>query len=203
MALKVLFRGDSRHPVNDTIFTNGFDKRTPGKAITYRSSNQGRAGDIVPDSAVCVSERWTGAALFPLKFSGEPDPPHGFIYIVVLDTGRLYNTHMRQVTDSLAGVASGLSAASAMWPLYGHELCVDNIPGGDVVGAVECRRAWAGSSFQAGGTYTLGTLFHNPSCTVDGEFKKAALTFVAGELTNHRNGTLPVGTSGYVQSTQT
>ena len=66
MATRICFRGDTRTPfAPDNMFANGFARRMVGAGpIQYRRLGANRAGDIEPSSAVCVSARLGGAAMW-------------------------------------------------------------------------------------------------------------------------------------------
>jgi hypothetical protein len=210
MSGKVMFRGDSRHPTNDDIFTDGFDKWEPGYADpVYRSAGPNMSGDLDPDSGVCVSVRFQGAALFPLKFDNTNPRINTFIYAVYVDTDDLFNTHQQQVIDALGHKSGGKwvnpdshknavwSTDSPMWPLFAHEMAVNSIPAGHVIAAVPCVRHWNGSDWSFGGSYTLGAVLDNPGCNAPEPFLTLAREFLTGEVTNHSNSPMPGGDSGF------
>lgn len=210
MAWKVMFRGDSRHPLNDNIFANGFTKQNAAIAApAYRGAGPGQAGDLDPVSGVCVSARFQGAALFPLKFQAWNPVPLTFIYVVCVDPATLLNTHAQQVQDSLgakvgaqwvnprADENENWSVQAPMWPLFAHELAADSIPAGDIISAVECTRTWSGWTWQNGGTYRLGTIYHNAGCTAPQQAIDLGREFLAKEFNSHRNNNLPNGDGGF------
>jgi len=187
------------------MFVAGFQKRSPASAITTRGMGPNRAGDVEPTSAVCISARISGAALFPL-FLQQPAPiGPNYLYMMAIDTGRIFNTHALQVQTSLASPKLAAKPAAVMWPLFAQELAVDSVAPGEIIAAVSFTRAFFGASWQNGGTYTLGsTILLNPGCTVPDDVRKAALAFLNGEISNHRaNQSLPTGSGGFHASTQT
>ena len=216
MTGKLMFRGDSRHPTTDNIFTNGFDKQDPSFADpAYRSGGANMSGDLDPVSGVCVSVRFQGAALFPLKFNATNPRVTTYIYAVYVDTDDLLNTHQLQVRDSLGQNVNGQwqnpnsenNAAwgmnSPMWPLCAHEMAVNSIPVGHIISAIRCDRAWTGAYWALGGTYTLGSIYHNLGCNAPAIFVQLARNFIGGEYTSHRNSPLPNGVGGFQLSTAT
>jgi hypothetical protein len=212
MSGKVMFRGDDRHPVTNNIFTNGFTKRGDPTVFpdpVYRSGGTNKAGDLDPQSGVCVSVRFQGAALFPLKFDATDPAVTTYIYAVYVDTKDLLNTHQLQVMDALGQKVGGQwqnpksarnanwSTKAPMWPLFAHEMAVNDIPAGHIISAIKCDRNWTGQDWTFGGTYQLGTLFHNPGCNAPETFIDAARSFLGGEFSSHSNSPLPDGVSGY------
>jgi hypothetical protein len=214
---RIFFRGDNRHPTQGArIFTNGFRCRNDshwynrlGYALViggprYRGGGHGVAGDLDPPTAVCVSARSSAAAYFPLKFSDDDPREDTFLYMVYVEIDDIFNTHGQQVATSLGGVASGLTASRAMWPLFAHELATRRIDAANIIAAVECRRDWSGPTWQQGGTYELGTsLLQNPNCLVASNYRTPGMQFLLGEIQNNRRARLPQGDSGYVRSTRT
>jgi hypothetical protein len=216
MTGKVMFRGDSRHPVNNNIFAQGFTKQDPTiPDPVYRSGGANMAGDLDPVSAVCVSVRFQGAALFPLKFDNTNPRITTYIYAVYVDTDDLLNTHMKQVTDALGQKIGQTwqnpdsadnavwSTDSPMWPLFAHEMAANDIPPGHVISAIRCDRTWNGADWSFGGTYRLGSLFHNPGCSAPQVFVDIARSFLGGEFSQHRNGALPSGMGGFKPAVHT
>lgn len=211
MASKIMFRGDSRHPINDTIFANGLTKRDASiPQPVYRGGGANMSGDLDPESGVCVSVRFQGAALFPLRFdNSDPQIMVTYIYVVLVDTDHLLNTHQQQVTDALGAKVNGRwqnpdsannaawSTDAPMWPLFAHEMAVNSVAAGNILSAVECTRTWTGNDWTFGGTYRLGTVYHNPNCTVTGAFLTSGRNFLANEVNNHRNSALPNGVGGF------
>lgn len=204
MAKRVFFRGDDRHPHFDRIFDYGFFKQNPATQITYRQPNPNRAGDIDSVTAVCVSARFTAAAMFPLRFNANEPRVDTYVYAVCLDVGQVVNTHARQVNDSLTiGMANDPQAANVMWPLFGHELATDSIHPGEIIAAVPCRRYWHGMTWQQGGTYTLLPLLKNVSCGMPNIWVTNTLNFLRQEIQIASDPTainppeLPKGDSGY------
>ncbi|MEM9811609.1 MAG: hypothetical protein AAF913_02980 [Pseudomonadota bacterium] len=126
---RLVFRGDSR--AMNLISSKGFEKWKPAMDVTYRNNKVSfpdtsdmnkaqklahsalmqtmlhglKAGDIDPDSAVCVSPDFFVASMFPL-----PDKPSKldttWIYLCKVEQG--YDTNGRQVMDALNGTASML-----------------------------------------------------------------------------------------------
>ncbi|MDJ0805445.1 MAG: hypothetical protein QNJ78_01295 [Gammaproteobacteria bacterium] len=205
MAIKICFRGDTRTPfAPDNMFANGFSRRMVGAGpIQYRRLGANRAGDIEPSSAVCVSARLGGAAMFPLRFdANDPATSDTYIYVVGLDANALTNTHGMQVQDGLAGVSAGNTAGNALWPLFAHELAIPSIPANRIVAAVKCTRTWNGANWSTGANYQLDTeVFVNYGCTLAAEYLNAAAEFLRNEVSNHRNGATPNRGSGYHPST--
>ncbi len=219
---KICFRGDDRAPTDDgtptdpnrNIFRYGFRKRAPDGGIVYREGDEA-AGDIDPHSAVCVSARFTGATMFPLRFdAGDPRVSDTWIYCVYVDVADLYETHRVQVADGLTALRRRLrgkredekdaEAAAALWPLFAHELATERVPAGDVIAAVRCTRTWRGDDWSAGEDYVLhGPVLANPACTAPAEYVAAATDFLDGELAGHAHGSSPAPDSGYHRSTGT
>jgi len=207
---RICFRGDSRKP--NEIFTKGFSSRKKGP-IKYRENvdragDVAGAGDIHPDTAVCVSARISGASMFPLKFAKGSCPEKTFIYLVGIDTGDVTNTHKIQVLDGLEGIDNNSSsntasvALDALWPVFAHELAVKDIPANRIIAAVECARKWNGSEWDDGGTYELLTVHENPACSIGDEYIDAALEFLKVELKNHKKSDMPDMSKGFAVSEQ-
>ncbi|MBI4904293.1 MAG: hypothetical protein HY820_11690 [Acidobacteria bacterium] len=174
---RLCFRGDDRPP--DLIFAGGFTKRVADAKPKYRGYQmantafstaadpvrdpiQGfsRAGDLDPDSAVCITPDFRVAALFPLPTTPERLQQSCFIYLVYVESG--YNTNARQVLDALEGLSKltqfeGTEAPGAIpkaqlhqvriqdiqQNLYGRELATDSIPPSSICGAFRVTRTWA------------------------------------------------------------
>jgi hypothetical protein len=94
-AIRFVFRGDTREP--DVIFEQGFSARAAGPIWYRRAQHFYGAGDILPDSAVCVTARIAVAAMFPLNTA----QPASWIYMIGMDQDALTSTHHRQVLDSI------------------------------------------------------------------------------------------------------
>ena len=122
--------------------------------------------------------------------------------MVSVGTEVLFNTHERQVTDSFHGLAAHHDPTRAMWPLFAHELCTEEVPAGDVIAAVRCTRTWNGNDWTGGANYVLHEpVLLNPNCTVPLELRNAATTFINEEVANHANGSTPRPDGGYHPST--
>jgi hypothetical protein len=160
------------------MFANGFTKRFAGRKPRYRAFEMkndsfttktdpvrdpiegiSRAGDLDPDSAVCVTPDMDVAALFPLPSSPERMVARSYIYMVYVETG--YATNTRQVLDALEGL-SQLEEIESTEPegeigkkklhririmdiqqnLYGRELATDLIPATSICGAFKISRTW-------------------------------------------------------------
>lgn len=205
MTIRICFRGDNRTPfAPDNMFANGFSRRLQGLGpIQYRNPVPNAAGDIEPRSAVCVSARLSAAAMFPLRFNAaDPTISDTFIYVVGLDAGALTNTHGMQVSDGLAGVGAGNTAANALWPLFAHELAIPVIPANRIIAAVKCTRTWNGNDWTTGANYQLGTeVLVNYGCGISADYLNAAADFLRSEIANHRNGSTPAMGRGYHPST--
>lgn len=211
MALKIMFRGDDRHPLADNIFANGFYKRNLAIPAPVYMPNilAHRAGDLQSESGISLSSRFTGAALFPLKFEGWEPRPLTFIYVVCVEASQLLNTHARQVRDALGNIVDGQwrnphaeanrawSLDAPMWPLFAHEAAADSVPAGHIISAVECTRTWSGWTWRNGGIYRLGAVFHNPGCTAPAQQVQMGRTFLQNEVDAHQQGNLPNGVGGY------
>ena len=205
MTIRICFRGDNRTPfAPDNMFANGFSRRLVGGGpVQYRRLTPNAAGDIEPASAVCVSARLSGAAMFPLKFSGaDPAISDTYIYVVGIDTNALTNTHGMQVNDGLAGVGAGNTAANALWPLFAHELAVPIIPHNRIIAAVRCTRTWNGPDWTTGANYQLDSqIMINYGCNISADYLNAAADFLRDEVANHRNEATPAMGRGYHRST--
>jgi len=209
--LKIMFRGDNRHPTNNNIFADGFNKRDAAYPAPQYAPNvqRHRAGDLVSQSGISLSSRFSGAALFPLRFNFIEPNIHSFIYVVCVESRELLNTHALQVRDALGNIVDGRwqnphAAANQvwglnapMWPLFAHEMAANAVPSGQIISAVACTRTWNGVTWQTGGTYRLGNIFHNPACTAPGEIVRVARTFLQDEVNNRPHDTLPNGGGGY------
>jgi hypothetical protein len=178
---RICFRGDDRDPA--TVFTTGFESRADGpgggpSAMLYKGNlakltpaeasgvddtgleKVTRAGDIVSETAVCVSTDMDAAALFPLPAvdvdKGAYSPKGfngGHVYMVWVETG--VQTSHRQALDALAGLAALTETARRkgeavapdrvahlMFTLYGRELAARTIPPHHVIAAMRIERLW-------------------------------------------------------------
>ncbi|MEK1839821.1 MULTISPECIES: hypothetical protein [Pseudomonas] len=192
MATRIFFRGDSRAPYGQhSIFALGFSRRDLTAPSPVYRATPNYAGDIEPDSAVCVSARISASALFPLDVA----VARTYIYAVALDTSAVTNTHKRQVEDGLAGVA--VSGVNALWPLFAQELAIPEIPANQIIASVACDRVWNGADWSAGAVYTLHSpVATNPACTVNAQFRDAAVSFLMAEI-NLGNNNTPLMGNGY------
>lgn len=153
-------------------------------------------GDIDSPTAVCVTPRFTMAALFPPKIEDRDT----WIYVAHVEKG--FNTHGQQVADGLKAVRQEVLARdravwenpgtypnrgmqeftenSALWPLYAQELATKSIPAKHVIAAVLCRRAWKGKDWTEGAHYIIEKhdVQWNKHCRVD----KAMIDAVRGFL---------------------
>lgn len=178
-------------------------KEDVGDQIIYRGARSLKAGDILPQTAVCVSARLTSATMFPLKFKNQPVALDSWIYVVIVKVDQLFNTHSKQVTHGIQALKelkkNGKTiddslAAQVLWPLFGHELAIKEVPDNQVYAAIKCRRHWYGGDFRDGGTYKLGELKKNARCSSDRvpeTYLDAAKDFVWIELSEHRTGSMP------------
>jgi hypothetical protein len=192
MSTRIFFRGDSRAPYGQhNIFALGFVRRDLAALAPVYRAEQDAAGDIEPDSAVCVSARISAAALFPLDVA----VGRTYIYAVALDTSAVTNTHQRQVVDGLGGVP--VNGAAALWPLFAQELAIPEIPANQIIASVACDRVWNGADWPAGAVYTLHSpVASNPACTVNAQFRDAAVSFLMSEI-NLGNNNTPLMGNGY------
>lgn len=174
---RLCFRGDDRSP--ELIFAAGFTKRRKGAKPVYRDftmknnsltgakdpirdpiTGMARAGDLDPDTAVCVTPEIDVAALFPLPTSKERMMSQSYVYMVFVESG--YNTNARQVLDALEGLSRLVDFEKSevigetpketlhqvrimdiQQNLYGRELATDILPAKSVCGAFRITRTWA------------------------------------------------------------
>jgi hypothetical protein len=153
---RMCFRGDGRKP--ETMFVEGFKKRNLGTKVQYRhfqfehaslNSPIPQAGDVTPETAVCVTPDMNAAALFPLPVDSQVVFSTTWIYLVYVKSG--YHTHGRMVLDALTGLNEiqnreykfrKKAAELVNGLLYGQEMATDDIPGSSVWGALEIWRIW-------------------------------------------------------------
>lgn len=208
MAGRILFRGDDRTPTSGAnIFANGFSRRSTDDPtdtpIHYRRPTI-KAGDITPDTAVCVSARFECSTMFPLKWADTPKISWTYIYVVYVETSEIFNTHGRQVTDCLDvhrqvrathGTRLSQGTADALaWPVFAHELATLEIPADQIISALACKRNWSGDTWQKGGSYELHTtVLNNPACKVNEVYVNPARSFLFSEIKGHRTGGFPTG----------
>ncbi len=187
----IYYRGDDREP--GQIFKNGFQKRALTSNITYRPF-VGKAGDIDPDSAVCVTRWFETAPLFP--FSNE-NPR--YIYALYLDDSVVFDTRERQIQETgaeiqklmLSGVAhKDVKALDIGWPLYAHEYATDAVPSKDIIGAVRCQiLSRFGDGWRV--TYVCSSPMSSHYCTlpigvrIEGLEKLAAAAEAGGKTSPH------------------
>lgn len=201
MKMRIVFRGDNRTPAGaDNIFGEGFKRRdlTAPKPVK-RPIGANMAGDIEPTSAVCVSARITAAALFPLRFSrADAAISNTYIYVAAVDTAALTNTHQWQVIEGLKGVHITQDPKMSLWPLFGHELAIPEIPAEQIIAAVLCERRWRGDSWENGADYTLqAPVLFNQACRVEDDYLIPAKTFITDEVAHHAVGTTAEQESAY------
>lgn len=121
---EVYFRGDSRDPKE--IFEFGFQRR--GSTYDYYKKHQKLieptmreiTDDIEPASAVCVTANMDCAPIFPI----EREHPNTETWIYVVQGSNMFETHAHQ--------QSALK--------FAQELAVRDIPSGDVICAIKCKR---------------------------------------------------------------
>jgi hypothetical protein len=153
---RMCFRGDGRKP--EIIFGDGFKKRDLGSKVKYRNfkfdhssltSSISSAGDVKPETAVCISPDMNAAALFPLPVDQSVVFATTWIYLVYVKSG--YHTHGRMVLDALTGLRSiqhreyrfrKQASVGINGLLYGQEMATDAIPATSVWGALEIWRVW-------------------------------------------------------------
>ncbi|MBV8454823.1 MAG: hypothetical protein JOZ29_21505, partial [Deltaproteobacteria bacterium] len=83
--------------------------------------------------------------------------------------------------------------------LFAQEIAVDEVPKENIIAAIKVTRAFKGTDWKDGGTYTLvgSKPINNGNCTVPEGIKTAAMTFMDRELREHRTDKLPDIRSGY------
>jgi hypothetical protein len=198
--LKLYFRGDSRPPAE--IFASGFEKQDQSSPIAfnyYEPPNSDIVLDVVVESAVCISSRFQGAMIFPLRSSGTYMDSH-YCYLVAVDIDAVTNTHLQQVSQALAQVGKLRFRAADIEEMlstaFVQEAAVDSIPPEQIIGAISFSRRFLGPR----GTYTLGDYVKNPACTVPRTFVEKAETFIASEVSRFgRDQQLPSSDGGYVR----
>lgn len=198
---RILFRGDTRNAY--TIFSQGFSRRSDDEdeGVIYRQlltqpDAEGRvyvkgAGDLRPDTAVCMSARLSAATMFPLSPATDTN-----IFAVFVEQQCLIWTHTLQVLDAMAAMKVGDSIETAVYAFdncLAEEFGTMRVPGCQVIAALKCRRAWrAGTDYASGATYTLlGPLRENPTCTLPASIKDPAIAFLRTELASYAAGSTP------------
>jgi hypothetical protein len=177
----------------------------------------GKAGDIDPISAVCVTPRFSMAPLFPPKTNSLDGVETTWVYAVWVR--ELYNSHARQVADGMsairselairkkiteesdrapwggAGVVDAYAEDVALWPLYAQELATKMIEAKDVICALKVKRTWKGKDWTYGCDYALDktTLVLNRRC----EVAQTTISAIREFLKNEPNGASPSRSSGF------
>ena len=176
---RICFRGDGRLP--QMIFKSGFQKKNAALAPTYQGGVQQEilgapnpvlnpmvgfrmAGDIDPDSAVCITPDISVASLFHLPVELDR-MTWTYVYVVYVEKG--YDTSSKQILDGLDGLKSlaeltrtdhdvfisgnrvvekpemkRLRASALLQNLYGRELATDEIPTKHIWYALKVQRIW-------------------------------------------------------------
>lgn len=239
---RLLFRGDDRAPAN--IFGSGFQRRQqymgmePGQyrdaafaagkvPIAQKDKFQQlgatfagdvrympKAGDLNPQTGICVSPRLSCAALFPLKSEDDPVRSDTWIYGIFLERG--YNTYEAQVHDGLRGINLEIAQRKAidftdsmptvdnakestmgLW--FANEMCARHVSPGEILCAIRCARSWIGNDWTTGANFTLdgdSLIWNDASIEVDPKIKAALQTFIEGEVARGEQAT-PRMSSGY------
>lgn len=181
MSGRILFRCDTRHPINDAIFRDGFSSWKPDKVKgnrsawekqIYRARTDGTAGDIESSYAVCLSQRIAGAALFPF---GKRATEDGWIYAVYVDEKDVFSTHNKQIFDGYLLAQAG-NVGEAWWPIFAHEVAVKTVAGKQIIAAIECKRGIPGFFSLIGKTLTV-----NANCEADKQYKDLVLKLLRDE----------------------
>ena len=172
---RIAFRSDSRHPTQNRIFFLGFKCWRPQKKVStakaYRKRSDGTAGDIDSQYAVCLSQRVSGAALFPF---GKKISEDTWMYMVFVPTGEEFSTHNKQIADGI--ILAQTDPGKAWWPLYAHEIAVKEVRRENIIAAVKCDRSQKQS-------FTLiGNILVNTGCSVSDTYKGPAMDFLKGEV---------------------
>lgn len=173
---RICFRGDGRVP--QVVFKTGFQKKKIGAVPAYQRGVQEKtgsfvhdpmagfrmAGDVDPDSAVCITPDINVAALFHLPQSLER-MTWTYVYVVFVEKG--YDTNGKQILDGLHGLSSlaeltesdydvyigdtqsvekpemkKLRVSALMQNVYGRELAADAIPTKHIWYALKIQRIW-------------------------------------------------------------
>jgi hypothetical protein len=169
------------------IFASGFRHHTPllpgqTAASAYRP-RPSVAGDMGA-GVVCLSQRLSGAALFP--FGNHPiqdadgarkpaNTGNTWIYTVLLQEGQYYSTHNRQILDGW-DCAQYIDPSQGWWPIYAHEIATTEVQAVQVVAAVKCDRS-AHTHYKL-----IGPIDWNEHCRTSQEYKKAIENFLNGEI---------------------
>lgn len=150
------FRSDTRDSAE--IFRDGFSPREAG-GIVYRLMRQ----DVAPESAVCVTQLFDVAALFPIKTPEENPPAQTNIYVIF--ARQVFNTRRVQARFAARSIRdSGQDqVARAGDNLFADERATSSIPARDVVACVTVTRTWAGADYLAGGSYNVTGWALNPN----------------------------------------
>src|SRR5262249_25850842 len=148
----LFYRGDTRDPIADGIFKYGFKKQarvsrvvTPERAPKFRFPRGIQAApDVYTSTIVCVTVDFFAASIFPTR-QGGAYPPETWIYVLDLDTNKMFNTQQYQANyvDQLydAGSIVGNQAIKdALWPMFGAERAVNRVEPYEVIGAVQVSR---------------------------------------------------------------
>lgn len=138
-----IFRGDSRHPIKDGIFEFGMQRRASTWAY-YNTHNQKQLEptlrffkndeekiddvDLIPASGISTTIKFDFAPMFPLPLSDEKKPSdHTWIYLVKVQQGFLMHNLQAKYHSDLT---------------FCQEVSTRDIPSGDVICAIQCKRFW-------------------------------------------------------------
>ena len=203
------------HPEHLSAYkTAGFaTDKAPYEAVRFPFTR-----DVDSLTAVCVTPRFSMAALFPPKRGGDGNKPSPtWIYAVYVRS--VYNTHAQQVCDGLKAVEDELdirrqiyrsdkdsrshrsnldqyAQSKALWPLYAQELATSVVQPEDVLYAVKCDRHWRGDDWKEGADFTLDkkSIRMNSRSGASSEINESVKTFLDNEP---EDGTTPSRSSGF------
>ncbi len=120
------YRGDSRHPIEDEIFQNGFFPRDASQP-TYI--------DEIPNkkSRVCFSHHLDVCSLFPFPEKYDQDT---WIYILYIEQSKDYIDFYAEIPKRI----NSTNYPTFLVFMYGREANLPFVPSSQIVGAVKCNR---------------------------------------------------------------
>ena len=141
------FRGDDRP--TEEIFRDGFKPRQEYVSVMYRGSE----ADLLSVSGVCASLDPAAAGLFPLYEKGKHPKKDTFLYVFIayqhFETFRFQKEQAQKAPKDLQDKIQEL--------IQGQEIAIgrEGVEARTILGAYPLKRAWLGSDWKAGCTYTV------------------------------------------------
>lgn len=128
----IAFRSDTRPP--RILFEFGFQRRmtTHDEYVQNRGENYEptwRHGqrDMYPESAICLTQQFDAAPIFPVGSSDNPPSELTWIYIIRPQKAFMTHLYQKHLNSPLA---------------FSEEIAVRDVPSCDVLAAIKCKRFW-------------------------------------------------------------